>query len=190
MLKISLQNLPESHFGCSSWLLLADAGCHKPGNPWFEQFLRRKYEVFHDLINFTQKSSRILARVAFICQLYERNLRATWISHAFLQASLHQEDATWPILAGAGHPKPGNPWFEQLLPRKHKFFCKTSFFLSTLRGEFEADIHSDRIFARIFARVALICQLYEGNLRLPCIPTAFLQASLHLRSAPDIRNSS
>ena len=109
MLKISLQKLPESHFGCSSWLLMAGAGRHKTGNPWFEQLLARKHEVFHDLINFTQKNSRIFARVALICQLYEGNLRVTWISHAFLQASLHTEGATWLLMAGAGHPKLGNP---------------------------------------------------------------------------------
>ena len=34
------------------------------------------------------------------------------------------------------------------MPRKHEVFRKSSFFLSTLRGEFEAAIHSDRIFAR------------------------------------------
>ena len=70
----------------------------------------------------------------------------TWNSHAFLQASLHPEGATWLLLAGAGHPKLGNPWFEQLLLRKHEDFRQGRINLSTLRGEFEADIHSDRIF--------------------------------------------
>ena len=87
ILKISLQKLPESHFGCSFWLLLAGAGRHKPGNPWFEQLLMRKHEVFHDLTNFTQKNSRIFARVALICQLYEGNLRLTSILTAFLRGS-------------------------------------------------------------------------------------------------------
>ena len=68
----------------SSWLLLADAGGPKPGNPWFEQLLMRKHKVFHDLINFTQKNSRIFAREALICQLYEGNLRLTSILTAFL----------------------------------------------------------------------------------------------------------
>ena len=72
MLQISLQKLPESHFGCSSWFLLADAG----------------------------------------------------------------------------GPKATIPGFEPLLTRKHEVFRKSSPNLSTLRGEFEADIHSDRIFAR------------------------------------------
>ena len=138
MLKISLQKLPESHFGCSSWLLMAGAGRHKPGNPWFEQLFTRKHEVFHDLNNFTQKNSRIFAIVALICQLYEGNLRVTWISHAFLQASLHPGGATWLLLAGAGGPEAANPWFEQLLARKHKDFRQSSINFFTLRGEFEA----------------------------------------------------
>ena len=109
MLKISLQRPPESHFGCSFWLLVAGAGRHKPGNPWFEQLLMRKHEVFHDLINFTPENSMIFARVASICPLYEGNLRLTSILTAFLQASLHTEGATWLLMAGAGQPKLANP---------------------------------------------------------------------------------
>ena len=46
MLKISLQKLPESHFGRSFWLLLAGAGGPKAGNPWFEQLYTEKLEDF------------------------------------------------------------------------------------------------------------------------------------------------
>ena len=108
-------------------------------------------------------------------------------SHTFLQASLHPDGATWLLLADAGGPKAANPWFDQLLTRKHEDFRQSSINLSTLRGEFEADIHSDRIFARIFARAALICQLYEENLSLPSILPAFLQASLRTGSTAGIR---
>ena len=73
-------------------------------------------------------------------------MRVASILTAFLLASLHPGGATWLFMTGAGHPKLGNPSFEQLLPRKHRVFRKSSFFLSTLRGEFEAGIHSDRIF--------------------------------------------
>ena len=158
MLKISLQRLPESHFGSRpqkrsksasrSFLraISGAAGRHKPGNPWFEQLLPRKHEVFHDLTNFTQKNSRIFAGVALICQLYEGNLRVTWISLAFLQASLHPGGATWLLLAGGGAPRPGNPWFEQLYTEKLEDFRQSNINLSTLRKELEADIHSDPIF--------------------------------------------
>ena len=128
MLKISLQKLPESHFGCSSWLLLAGTGRHKPANPWFEQRLTRKHEVFRKSslnlstlrgefeadVHSDRIFARIFARAALICQLYEGNLRLTSILTAFLQASLHTEGATWLLMAGAGHPKLRNPWFDQL----------------------------------------------------------------------------
>ena len=142
--------------------------------PTKDQLLPRKHEVFR--------------RSFFFCSLYEGNLKLTSILTAFLQASQHSEGATWLLLAGAGHPKLGNPWFEQLLPRKHEVFRKSSPILSTLRREFEADIHFDPIFARKPARRALILQLYEGSLRLPSIPTAFLRGSLRPGGATGIRS--
>ena len=93
MLKISLQKLPESHFGCSFWLLVAGASRHKPGNPWFEQLLMRKHEVFHDLTNFTPKNSRIFARAALISSFYKQFLRVTSILTGFLRGSLHPRSA-------------------------------------------------------------------------------------------------
>ena len=61
MLKISLQKLPESHFGCSFWLLPAGAGRHKPGNPGFEPLLTRKHEVFRkSSLTFKQQFVKML----------------------------------------------------------------------------------------------------------------------------------
>ena len=94
---------------------------------------------------------------------------------------------SWLLLAGAGGPKAANPWFEQLLTRKHEDFRQSSIIFDILRGEFESDIDSTRIFSRKYAPGQLICQLYEGNLRLASIPTAFLRGSLLPGCADGIR---
>ena len=65
-----------------------------------------------------------------------------------LAAPVAPPSGSWLLLAGAGAPKPGNPWFEQFYTEKLTDFRQGAMNLCTLRGEFEADIHSDRIFAR------------------------------------------
>ena len=63
-----------------------------------------------------------------------------------LAAPVAPLSSSWLLLAGAGAPKPGNPWFGQHYTEKLKDFYKSFITLSTLQREFEADIHSDRIF--------------------------------------------
>ena len=63
-----------------------------------------------------------------------------------LAAPVTPPSGSWLPLAGAGAPKPGNQWFEQLYTEKLEDFRQTCINLSTLRGEFEGRIHSDRIF--------------------------------------------
>ena len=90
MLKISLQGLPENHFGsrqqkrsksASRSFLRAISGTAF-GSSWLA--LAATSQEIHGLSHFWRENTRFSAKVPWICPLYERNLRLPSILTAFL----------------------------------------------------------------------------------------------------------